>query len=61
MRTVLLACVFLHAGLVSFRTISVILYTEFATTTYILATLEWLIFLASTVLFYLYKTKQCAQ
>jgi hypothetical protein len=61
MRTVLLACVLLHAGLVGFRTISFILYAEFATTTYILATLEWLIFLTSTVLFCLYKTKQCAQ
>lgn len=61
MRTVLLACVLLHAGLVGFRTISFILYAEFVTTTYMLATLEWLIFLTSTVLFGLYKTKQYAQ
>ena len=61
MRTVLLACLLLHSGLVGFRTMSFILYAEFATITYMLATLEWLIFLTSTVLFCLYRTKQCAQ
>lgn len=60
MRTVLLACVLLHAGLVGFRTLSFMLYAQFVTTTYILATVEWLIFVSSTILLYLHKTKHCA-
>ncbi|MBO38601.1 MAG: hypothetical protein CMM75_05440 [Rhodospirillaceae bacterium] len=54
-RTVLMGCVLLHGGLVLFRSVSFFLYSGFATTTYILATVEWVIFLASTILFYLFK------
>ncbi|MEC7564990.1 MAG: hypothetical protein VX738_04835 [Planctomycetota bacterium] len=55
LRTVLLGCLVIHAGLVCFRTISFCLYTGLIPTTYMLAAVEWLIFLSSGLLFCRYK------
>ena len=49
----LLACVVVHACLVLFRTIGFFVYTGFETTTYVLAALEWIIFLGAGTLFFL--------
>ncbi|MDA7527812.1 DUF4345 family protein [Planctomicrobium sp.] len=44
----LFACLVVHACLVLFRTIGFFMYTEFETTTYFLAAIEWIIFLGTT-------------
>ena len=49
----LLACLVVHACLVLFRTIGFFIYTGFETTTYVLAALEWIIFLGAAALFFL--------
>ena len=49
----LLACLVVHACLVLFRTIGFFIYTGFETTTYVLAALEWNIFLGAAALFFL--------
>ena len=46
-RTVLLACVLIHASLVLMRLISLMIYPGIQTTTYALAVVEWAIFLGS--------------
>ena len=49
----LLACLVVHACLVMFRTIGFFIYTGFETTTYVLAAIEWIIFLGAAALFFL--------
>lgn len=49
---VLLACVIVHGCLVLFRTAGFIAFSELPTTTYYLATVEWVIFLAAAALFW---------
>ena len=44
------ACLLIHACLVLFRTISFFVYTGFSSTTYTIATVEWIIFLAIAAL-----------
>lgn len=43
----LIACLIIHACLVLFRSTSLFLYSGIQTTTYVLAVVEWLIFLGS--------------
>jgi len=46
-RHILIACVLVHSMAVIFRAISFFLFTGMGTTTYVLAGVEWVIFLAS--------------
>ena len=46
-RTVLVGCVLIHASLVLMRTISLAIYPGIQPTTYVLAVVEWAIFLGS--------------
>ncbi len=46
-RPFLIACVTIHASAVIFRAISLFLFSGMGTTTYVLAGVEWLIFLTS--------------
>ena len=48
----LLACLVVHACLVLFRTTGFFIYTGFETTTYVLAAIEWIIFLGAAALFF---------
>lgn len=45
------ACLILHACLVLFRTIGFFLFTDIKTTTFVLASVEWILFLGSITLF----------
>jgi len=47
------ACLIIHACLVLFRTASFFLYSGIHTTTYVLAVVEWVIFLGSMVVTFL--------
>ena len=49
-RPFLIACVTIHASAVIFRAISLFLFSGMGTTTYVLAGVEWVIFLASAAL-----------
>lgn len=46
----LIACLIIHACLVLFRSTSLFLYSGIHTTTYVLAVVEWLIFLGALAL-----------
>ena len=48
----LLACLVVHACLVLFRTAGFFIYTGFETTTYVLASIEWIICLGAAALFF---------
>ena len=48
----LLACLVAHACLVLFRTLGFFIYTGFASMTYVLAAVEWAIFLGAAALFF---------
>jgi len=48
----LLACLIVHGCIVLFRTASFLLYSNLATTTYSLAAVEWLIFLAAALFYW---------
>ncbi|NIL99147.1 MAG: DUF4345 domain-containing protein [Planctomycetales bacterium] len=48
----LFVCLVIHAGLVLFRTMAFVIYSGFPTTTYLLAAIEWVIFLAAGLLFW---------
>lgn len=43
----LLACLIVHASLVTFRTASFLLYSDIGSSTYVLAAVEWLILLSA--------------
>ncbi|QDU73952.1 hypothetical protein Pan97_09520 [Bremerella volcania] len=49
-RPILIACVLIHGTAVIFRAISFFLFTGMGTTTYALAGVEWVIFLASAAI-----------
>lgn len=49
-RPILIACVLVHSMAVLFRAISFFLFTGMGTTTYVLAGVEWVIFLGSAAL-----------
>ncbi|MBI1247634.1 hypothetical protein GC197_07265 [bacterium] len=58
-RPMLIACVAIHAISVVFRAISFFLYSGIGNTTYVLAGVEWVIFLASAAfLFALYSPQK---
>ena len=48
----LLACLVVHACLVLFRTLGFFIYAGFESTTYVLASIEWIIFLGTAALFF---------
>lgn len=47
----LAVCVVVHASLVGFRTLGFFLYSDVGSTTWILAAIEWSIFVSSAVVF----------
>ncbi len=49
-RSALLACLMIHGSIVLFRAISFVRFSDIGSTTYMLAIVEWIIFLASLVL-----------
>lgn len=60
-RPLLIGCVLMHGMAVIFRAISLFLFTGFGTTTYVLAGIEWVIFLASAgLLAYISTTGKAA-
>ena len=50
--SILLTCLLAHAGIVIFRTIGWFLFTGISSTTVSLAVVEWVIFVASAVLYW---------
>lgn len=48
----LFVCLVLHGSLVLFRTASFMIYADFPSTTYMLAAIEWVIFLGAAFLFW---------
>ncbi|MEW4564097.1 hypothetical protein AB1K70_16285 [Bremerella sp. JC770] len=49
-RPILIACVLIHGMAVLFRAVSFFLFTGMGTTTYVLAGVEWVIFLGATAI-----------